>query len=327
MPELPEVESVVRAQRQWLVGRRFVDFVSHWPRNAAPSAAAVREALVGRMVADVWRRAKYIVVTLAEDEAARPGSSRRPEASAGSRSASNSGRRSAQQSAGYLLIHLRMSGRLEWFTLPKGDGATAAKWPAGSPAHVRAEFEFDNGGRLLFCDARKFGRIAWTRDLTSVTAHLGVEPLDDEFRPAMLRELLQSRSRALKPLLLDQSLVAGIGNIYADEALHRAGLHPLTPSDRVEPEAVKRLCSAIRAVLRDAIRRNGTSFDWVYPSGTMQDHLRVYGRTGAACRACGSAIVALRVGQRGTHICPRCQPLPRGRAAEGRALRSGSARV
>lgn len=288
MPELPEVETVVRQLRERLSGQTFADFVSHWPRNVPAGAAQVRAALQGRVAADVWRRGKFIVVTLAR----------------------GSGRAAAAD--GYLLIHLRMSGRCEW---------AAADGPP--PAHLRAEWRFASGDRLCFCDARKFGRITWTRDLSAVTHALGVEPLDPEFTPRLLHDLLKRRARRLKPLLLDQGVIAGIGNIYADEALHRAGLHPLLRSDQVDAPAARRLHGAIRAVLREGIRRNGATIDWVYPSGTMQDYLRVYGRTGEPCRACGAPIAALRVGQRGTHICLVCQPVPRSRPpATGRGAKA-----
>lgn len=292
MPELPEVETIVRNNRDRLIGRRVTDFASHWPKNSTPDAASIRTALVECAIADVWRRAKFIIFTLERDLT----ETTAPERIRNSKFVTPNSKRT-RTAAGYLLIHLRMSGRLEW----ADDARPAAQ-------HVRATFTFSDGERLLFCDARKFGRIIWTRDLTSITADLGVEPLDDEFRPALLRDLLKSRARAIKPLLLDQSVIAGLGNIYTDEALHRAGVHPLTRSDRVRPDVVRRLHAAIRAVLKEGIRRNGTSIDWIYPSGEMQDYLRVYGRTGKPCRRCKTVITALRVGQRGTHVCPRCQP-------------------
>ncbi len=199
---------------------------------------------------------------------------------------------------GHLLVHLRMSGRFEW-----------AADHAAEPVHVRAVWKLDGGDRLLFCDARKFGRILYTTELAAATADLGPEPLERTFTPEALRRIVEARSRRLKPLLLDQRVIAGLGNIYTDEALFRAGLHPLSVSDRLSIEQVRRLHGAIRRVLREAIRRHGTTIDWIYPGGWMQRHLRVYGRTGEPCRACGTPIEALRIGQRGTHICPKCQRL------------------
>jgi formamidopyrimidine-DNA glycosylase len=266
MPELPEVETIVRSFRRRLEGRRIVAFRSRWPRQASPSVAAVRRAIVGRRIARLTRRGKYVAFQL--------------------------------DPTGFLLVHLRMSGRFEWSTPPEPE-----------PRHVRTVWELDDGHRLLFCDARKFGRILYADDLATATAELGREPLGRGFTASVLQALLHGRRRRLKPLLLDQSVIAGLGNIYADEALFRARLHPLCRSDGVKPADAERLHAAIRTLLRDAIRRHGTTIDWIYPGGWMQKHLMVYGRAGQPCRRCGTPIQALRVGQRGTHICPRCQPL------------------
>lgn len=282
MPELPEVETIVRTYRHRLVERRIVHFASTWPRNTRPSAALVRRRIVGRRIERLWRRAKYIVFDLDDGS--------------------------------HLLVHLRMSGRMEWATV---DAAGTARrfdppGPKGQepPRHARAWWDLDDGHRLWFCDARKFGRIVHTRDFVAATAGLGAEPLDDAFTPEALQALLLARRRRLKPLLLDQAVVAGLGNIYVDEALHGAGLHPLMPSDRLRDGEIDRLHAAIRDVLRRAIAANGTSFDWIYPDGRMQEHLAVYGRAGEPCRRCGARIEMLRVGQRGTHVCPRCQRVP-----------------
>jgi formamidopyrimidine-DNA glycosylase len=191
-----------------------------------------------------------------------------------------------------------MSGRLEW-----------AADHARRPAHVRTAWELSGGERLFLCDSRKFGRLTHTRDLAAATADLGPEPLDHAFTVRALGTALRARRRRLKPLLLDQRVIAGLGNIYTDEALHRARLHPITLSSRLSDTDVRRLHRAVRDVLRLAIRKHGTSIDWIYPGGWMQRHLRVYGRTGQACRTCGALIEYLRIGQRGTHVCPVCQPL------------------
>lgn len=282
MPELPEVETIVRHHRPRLEGRRITRYVSRWARQAEPSVAAVRRGIVGKRIARLRRRAKFIVADL--DGGPRCGSRCDPRAA---------------ECGGHLLIHLRMSGRLEWV-------ADARK---GERRHVRAVFDLDDGSRLLFCDARKFGKIIYTTDFETTTAHLGAEPLERTFTAVAFARLLRGRARQLKPLLLDQSIVAGLGNIYVDEALFRAGLHPATRSDRLSAAQVRRLRREIRAVLRKAIRHQGTSFDAVYPNGGMERHLNVYGRAGSPCRRCGTLIVALRIAQRGTHVCPKCQPL------------------
>lgn len=270
MPELPEVETIVRALRAELVGRRIVAFDSRWPRNVEPRLDLVRDRLSGRLVRALERRAKFIVFRLDDGPA--------------------------------LLVHLRMSGRLDW----QANGAPELP-------HVRALWTLDNGRRLAFCDARKFGRITLVDDLDQATADLGPEPLDDAFTPAVLVRALRARRRRLKPLLLDQRVIAGLGNIYADESLFQARLHPLMRSDRLSDRQAGDLHRAIRGVLRRAIDLHGTTIDWIYPGGRMQHHLSVYGRTGEPCRRCRTPIVALRVAQRGTHICPACQPRRPGR--------------
>jgi formamidopyrimidine-DNA glycosylase len=195
-----------------------------------------------------------------------------------------------------LLIHLRMSGDL-WVE------------PADAPLapHCRLVLDLEGGLRLAFHDPRKFGRVWLVSDSQTVLAPLGPEPLSPEFTAQELYRRLQSRHRQLKPLLLDQTFIAGLGNIYVDEALHLAGLHPLALSDQLDFAQAGRLWDSIRRVLKEAISRNGASIDWVYRGGDFQHHFHVYGRAGEACLNCGTPILRLVVGQRGTHICPRCQ--------------------
>jgi formamidopyrimidine-DNA glycosylase len=269
MPELPEVETIVRHYRPRLEGRRIIRFVSRWAKQAEPNVAAVRRGIVGKRIRRLWRRAKFIVADL------------------------EGGRRPA-----YLLIHLRMSGRFEW-----------AADHDREPQHVRTIFDLDDGNTLWLCDSRKFGKVIYTTDIAAATSHLGVEPLERTFTPATFERLLHGHARQLKPLLLDQSLVAGLGNIYVDEALFQAGLHPATRSNELIAEQARRLRREIRAVLRKAIRHRGTSFDSVYPDGGMKRHLKVYGRAGLPCVRCGTPVAGLRIAQRGTHVCPKCQPL------------------
>jgi formamidopyrimidine-DNA glycosylase len=159
-------------------------------------------------------------------------------------------------------------------------------------------------------DARKFGRVIFTQDLAGTYVDLGPEPLGDGLTPAVFAARLQARDRAIKPLLLDQTFLAGLGNIYTDEALFRARLHPLTPASALTRAEATALLTAIREVLREGIAHCGTSLDWIYPDGRMQEFLRVYGRAGAPCTACGAPIVRAVLGQRGTWTCPRCQPEP-----------------
>jgi formamidopyrimidine-DNA glycosylase len=198
-----------------------------------------------------------------------------------------------------LLIHLRMSGDL--LVEPSA---------APLPVHHRLTLNLDDGRRLAFSDTRKFGRVWLTDDAQQILGELGPEPLDPEFTGQDFYQALHSRHRQLKPLLLDQHFIAGLGNIYSDEALHRAKLHPLLRSDQLTEAQSRELLESIRVVLREGIRRNGTSIDWVYRGGEFQNYLRAYGQTGNPCPVCGTPIERLIVGQRSTHICPNCQPPP-----------------
>ena len=146
-------------------------------------------------------------------------------------------------------------------------------------------------------------------DAEEITGGLGPEPLSAEFTAQWLAKALHGRHRQIKPLLLDQTFLAGLGNIYADEALNLAKLHPLTPADTLTFEQAERLLESIRRVLKDGIQRNGASIDWVYRGGDFQNYFRVYQRTGEPCPVCGTPIARIVVGQRGTHYCPHCQVL------------------
>ena len=197
-----------------------------------------------------------------------------------------------------LLIHLRMSGDL-----------VIRKGKIKPENHDRVLLQLSGGRSLAFNDTRKFGRVWLTSDPGSVLGGLGPEPLEKGFTAELFFRNLHARKRRLKPLLLDQSFIAGLGNIYTDECLNIARLHPLAPANSIRVEQAEVLYKAIRTVLREGIRRNGASIDWVYRGGGYQNHFRVYDREGKPCPACGTPIVKLMVGQRGTHICPRCQKL------------------
>jgi formamidopyrimidine-DNA glycosylase len=196
----------------------------------------------------------------------------------------------------HLLIHLRMSGDLLVIL--------GGYQPA---LHDRMIMHLSEDTSLVFSDPRKFGRIWLMDNPAKLYQDLGPEPLSDVFTADWLYTSLQLRRRQIKPLLLDQAFVAGLGNIYTDEALHLAKLHPLSLSDAVSKKQAKGLWQAIRDVLEEGIRRNGASIDWVYRGGDFQNHFRVYGRTGEACPVCNTTIERITVGQRGTHFCPTCQ--------------------
>lgn len=278
MPELPEVETVARLVRPKLVGRRIEGAHVEWPRTVGelgPDAFA--RAVEGLRVKRVWRRAKYIVIDLER----------------------------AGEPAGHLLIHLRMTGRLQ-----------VDRAATETPPYTRVELPLDRGKVLRFLDVRKFGRFEFRADLDGAFDHLGPEPLDGPWDAGEFSRELRARRRQLKPLLLDQSFLCGLGNIYVDEALHRSGLHPLRRADRVPGPRARRLFAEIQATLAEAIEREGSSFDSFYRTpegqpGAYQHQFRVYGRQGKPCKACGRSLVKIVVGQRGTHLCTRCQPAPR----------------
>lgn len=278
MPELPEVETTARLLRPRLVGRRIRDVDVRWPRTlGGQSPEELAEAVEGARVTAVGRRAKYVRIDLAR------------------------GRRSA----GSILVHLRMTGRL---VVERADA---------TPDWSRVRLGLDRGA-LHFLDVRKFGRLRWWKnpdDPSGPLVKLGPEPLEGAFTPEGLAAALGARRRVLKPLLLDQAFLAGLGNIYVDESLHIARLHPLDRSDSVDRRAAGRLFRAIRATLEAAIEREGSSFDSFYRTpegqpGSYQDQFRVYGRTGKPCLRCRTPIERIVVAQRGTHLCPRCQPAP-----------------
>lgn len=271
MPELPEVETIARRLREGGQG--------------APS-------LIGRRIERVTLRWPRHVAQPA------PSTFRRKAKGRVFRDVRRRGKYFVfDLDQGTLLLHLKMSGDLNL------QPASEAPGP-----YDHTVFHLDGGWDLRFSDARKFGRVYLLEDPTPVLGGLGPEPLDPAFTPECLAERLRARRRALKPLLLDQTFLAGLGNIYADEALHRAGLHPLRRSDSLTEDEIRRLWHGIREALQDGLRHNGASIDWVYRGGEFQKHFLVYGREGEPCRRCGRPIRRTVVGQRGTHFCPGCQP-------------------
>ena len=273
MPELPEVETIARALREGgrggpsLIGKKIASAGLLWPRTLASPPLRSPEELGERL-------AGQTVETIdRRGKFLRMGLDRDT-----------------------LLYHLRMSGDL-WVEpdhLP----------PA---AHHRFLLGFSDGLRLAFNDPRKFGRVWVTDEPGEVLAGLGPEPLDPRLDPGQFWTLLQARQRQLKPLLLDQSFLAGLGNIYTDEALNRAGIHPLRLSRSLTLGEAEQLLASIREVLQAGIARQGSSIDWVYRGGDFQNYFRVYGRTGEPCPRCGTPVVRILVGQRSTHFCPNCQ--------------------
>ena len=269
MPELPEVETVVRALRQPLIGRTVTGVRNDWPRHIhRPTLDELKMRIHGCRFEAVNRRAKYLVFTLTEGET--------------------------------LIVHLRMSGHL---AVVDGQHPT--------DKHVHTVFELDNGQELRFRDIRKFGTVDLVDNPDIVLGKLGPEPLEDDFTPEVLQKLLNGRSRALKPLLLDQHFIAGVGNIYADEALFYAKLHPTRPANSLSPSEIIMLHAAIQKVLRLGIERGGASIELYHKpdgsKGDMQNALAVFQRTGKPCTDCGRPIERIVLGGRSTHFCPQCQ--------------------
>ena len=268
MPELPEVETFVRALRRPLVGRTIVGATNDWPRHiVAPLPDELAARIAGRRIEAIDRRGKYLVFTLSDDE--------------------------------NLIIHLKMTGHLS---------VVPADTPRDPYAHT--VFALNDGRELRFRDPRKFGRVYLLRDPAGVLGPLGPEPLGDDFTAGELAARLAGRRRVLKPLLLDQTFIAGIGNIYSDEILYVAGLHPLSRVERFEERQLKALYRSIRSVLRLAIRLRGTGVD-APPLPAAQamgyDRVRlVYHRT--TCPR-GHPLTRIKVGGRSAHFCATEQEL------------------
>jgi formamidopyrimidine-DNA glycosylase len=274
VPELPEVETIVRELRPHVVGKAIHDAHVDWARSIAHPLEDIPRfcaGLRGRQFVDLWRRGKFAVFALDDGQ--------------------------------HMLVHLRMSGRL-------------LLAPGGKPQHLRLVLHLSGGGRLYFYNQRKFGRLWLVDDPDAVLGDLGPEPLSKEFTPELFLSLLQKRRGMLKPLLLNQRFLAGLGNIYADESLFRAGLHPQRTADTLTEADVRSLHQAIQGVLRQALAHHGTTFDGIFvrpqgEEGRQQEGLLVYGQQDQPCTRCGTPIERIVVGGRGTHLCPRCQPFAR----------------
>ena len=275
MPELPEVETVRAELEPSLVGRTFEHVEIHDPRLTRPlDPASVAAQLEGERVRFVDRRGKYLIVRF--------------------------------ESGCSLLIHLRMTGSLRH----------AAAGELGDDPHRRAVVRLDDGSDVAYRDVRRFGTwlVARDDDLdVYLDDRLGREPLERAFTPARLSDGIRGRRAPIKAALLDQRTLAGMGNIYVDEALWRARIHPLRPAGDLTADEVAELTRAVKASLRAGIARQGATLrDYAAPNGRrgrMQTAFNVYGRGGEPCERCGTPIDKIRVAGRGTWYCPRCQRL------------------
>jgi formamidopyrimidine-DNA glycosylase len=280
VPELPEVETVRRGLEDHVVGRTIESVTVLHPRavRRQPGGAAEFEAgLAGRSLDTARRRGKYLWLSVGEDA---------------------------------LLAHLGMSGQL---LVGEPDRPL-------SP-HVRITFTFsgEGGPDLRFTDQRTFGHMWLVRDgaeLPAPIAHIAPDPFEPSFDPAALTQRLHARRTGIKRALLDQSLISGVGNIYADEALWRAQLHWARPTETLNGPEVSRLLAAVREVLGEALAVGGTSFDELYvnvngESGYFDRSLSVYGQEGLPCPRCGTPVRRDAFMNRSAYTCPRCQPRPR----------------
>jgi formamidopyrimidine-DNA glycosylase len=271
MPELPEVETIVRDLAPRLTGRMIVG-VQVWDPLLVrfPQGEDFNRRLTGRIIRSVTRRGKYILATL---------------------------------SGGLtLLVHLRMTGRL-LTKLPQGE------------RRQRAAFDLDDGSRLWYCDLRRFGDM-WAfwpgeEDQLGGFVDLGPEPLAADFNADWLRDRFTKRKAPVKSLLLDQSLVAGLGNIYVDESLFEAGIHPGRTGASLSSKECRALAAAVKDVIARAIQGRGTTFrdyrSGLGTAGEYQHQLQVYGRAGQPCPGCGELLLKRRIGGRTTVFCPHCQ--------------------
>jgi formamidopyrimidine-DNA glycosylase len=292
MPELPEVETVRRDLARVLRGKKITRVIVSLPKvvrlaggTRARSAAGFIRRLSGFKVSGVRRRGKLLIFDFADTGA-------------------------------HLLVHLKMTGQLIYRdgrrTIAGGHG-----WPLIGELpgrYTHAVITFSDSSQLFFNDLRQFGFLQLVDDgqLQRVLALFGPEPLPASFLPAQLGRALRGRRTSLKNVLLNQTLIAGLGNIYVDEACFRARLRPTRRADRVTGPETQRLYRAIRQVLREAIRARGTTFgsfrDGLGGEGNFVRHLKVYGRAGEPCRRCRTTLRRVTVGGRGTVYCPACQP-------------------
>jgi formamidopyrimidine-DNA glycosylase len=287
VPELPEVEVVRRGLERWVAGRTVAAVEVHHPRAVRRHLEGSDHfvaALTGRTVTAAHRRGKYLWLPLADADGTSTGSA--------------------------LVAHLGMSGQL-----------LVEKPSQADETHLRARFTFTDGGReLRFVDQRTFGGLAVEEapdgEVPPRVAHIAIDPLDPSFDEAGFSEALRRRHTEVKRALLDQTLIGGVGNIYADEALWRARLHGARPTDKLTRAQVHDLLEGVRDVLGEALAQGGTSFDSLYvdvngQSGYFSRFLAVYGQADRPCPRCGTPIRRESFMNRSSYSCPTCQPRPR----------------
>jgi len=293
MPELPEVETIRRGLLTHIVGATISEVKTPWRKSLHAPKKLVDEQLKGKKIIDIERRGKVLIIKLSNNYS--------------------------------LLVHLKMTGQL---ILVEKDGK---RFGGGHPTKSMVEnlpdnstrviFKFKNGDKLFFNDQRKFGWIKLVPDAEVnkdvLLARLGPEPLSSEFTITDFRRAVEKRNAPIKAVILDQSTLAGMGNIYVDEALHLAKIHPARKASSLNKKQIETLHKAIIAVIETSLQFGGTSFsNYLNHLGVRGDylkHARVFNRTGQPCPECGTPIQKVRVAGRGTHICPNCQKAPGGK--------------
>ncbi len=292
MPELPEVETIKRGLEKVLIGQSIKSVEVLWSNSMSVEEQEIADNIIDAEIVGITRRGKVLIIDL-----------------------------SSQYS---LLIHLKMTGQL---VLDSSDKRSFTRLAGGHPTKslaadlpdnsTRAVFTTSEGHRLFFNDQRKFGwiKLVKSKDISSqkLLQLMGPEPLESSYSLKEFAAKLSKTSRPIKAVILDQTVVAGVGNIYADEALHLAKVHPLKPAKDLSQAQVKRIFEAIPTVMRLSLDYGGTSFtNYVNANGLKGDYLanaRVFRREDQKCLECGVVIEKIRVAGRGTHICPKCQKL------------------
>ena len=268
MPELPEVEVIVRELRSKIVGETVKSIDRYWFKTIVEEDGY---SPVAESIKALTRHGKYIIVAL---------------------------------DSGYIIVHLRMTGQL----IVRENGP-------GPDRHLRAKINLMSGKEIFFYDSRKFGRICLARSPKKSLSNTGVDALDPAFDWQYLKKIVQGRKTGIKSLLLDQRHVTGLGNIYIDESLFLARIHPRQAAGELTTHGIKNLYKAAIEILHRAIEGMGTTIsDYKTVGGgfgTYQNALNVYGRDGKPCPRCATEIEKIRIGNRGTHFCPKCQTMKR----------------
>lgn len=273
MPELPEVETVCRGLAKTILGKKIINATNFRPNLRIPFPENFSDALNGRTIANIERRAKYILITLDDDT--------------------------------IIIAHLGMSGKMVVYD----------KFQNQRKNHDHALFQFDDGKEVVFNDPRRFGLITFSDianiDSHKLIAHLGVEPLEDEFSGKKLYELLKNKNTPIKNTIMDASIVVGVGNIYVCEALFRSAILPTCKSRSISLKKCEELATNIKDVLNEAILSGGSTLrDYVQSSGDsgyFQHQFYVYGREGEPCNICNNSIQRIKQSGRSTFYCSKCQ--------------------